>query len=109
MITPTPISFLRTINLRHLFYILKGIIDSPHTYFKLVENLAFMWVSEICRTIIDRFIDPVEYNQMYELAKKCAVQSFGVTNRIFPKDPDKPLFFYGLPDNELAYHEIPDQ
>ena len=46
---------------------------------------------------------------MYELAKQVAVESFGVNNRIFPKDPDKPLFFYGLPDNELAYHEIPDQ
>ena len=56
-ITPSPTNFLQSINQRHLLYILKGIIDSPPTYYLDFNEVAVMWIHEVCRIVLDRFPD----------------------------------------------------
>ena len=66
---PSPTSFLFTINQRHLIYLLKGMLDAPNNYFQMIDNVALMWVNEICRTFLDRYTDPLEHSKLYEIAK----------------------------------------
>ena len=52
--------FLFKINTRHMLFILKAFLDAPVSYFQSMEHIAFMWVHEICRTVLDRYADPKE-------------------------------------------------
>ena len=56
-ITPAPTNFLQIINQRHLLFVLKGIVDAPSAYFSEFEDVAVMWIHEVCRTVLDRFGD----------------------------------------------------
>ena len=97
-IRPSPTGFLKRINQRHMFYILKGIIEIPLGYYKMIENVAFLWMNEICRTVLDRFQNTDEKAALYEKTKLIAAKNFKVREKIFPTLPDEPYFCYGLPD-----------
>ena len=97
---PSPTNFLFKINTRHLLYILKGIMDVPNNYFRLVDNVALVWVNEICRTVLDRYTDPAEQEKLYEMVLNIACSAFKVRHKIFPKDWSQNQFFYGQPESE---------
>ena len=97
-VRPSPTGFLKKINQRHMLHILKGIIEIPLNYFKMIENVAFLWMNEICRTILDRFMPTEEKADLYQKARIIAANCFKVRDRIFPNLPDEPFFCYGLPD-----------
>lgn len=109
MLKPSPTSFIFRINNRHLIYLLKGIMDVPSNYFQSTDNVAFLWVNEICRTVLDRFTDPQEHERLYEEAKKIACDVFRVRTRMFIGNKDAVQFFYGQPESESAYNEIIDE
>lgn len=95
MLKPSPTSFIFRINNRHLLYLLKGLIDAPSNYFQNLDSVAFLWVNEICRTVLDRYTDPFEQEKLYEEAKKIACDIFKTRNRMFTGDKDANQFFYG--------------
>ena len=108
-VRPSPTSFLKKINQRHMIYILKGILEIPQNYFKMQENVAFLWMNEVCRTVLDRFGSANEKRDLYEKAKIIASNCFRVRERVFPTTCDEPYFCYGLPDQEDAYNEKPSE
>ena len=61
--------FLFKINQRHLRFILKAFLDCQVSYFQSMENIAFMWVHEVSRIVLDRFSDPTEQVKIYDLVK----------------------------------------
>ena len=90
-----------------MIYILKGILEIPLNYFKLQDNVAFLWMNEICRTVLDRFSKTAEKADLYSKAKLIASNCFRVRERVFPPNCEEPHFCYGLPDQEIAYNEKP--
>lgn len=58
---PSPTSFLFRVNNRHMLYLLKGLLDVPNNYYQLVDNVAVIWVHEVCRTVLDRYTDPLAH------------------------------------------------
>ena len=65
---------------------LKGFLDAPSNYFYSMENIAFMWVSEVSRTVLDRHGDQDEIENLYELTKQIASEVFNVKSSVFPED-----------------------
>ena len=106
-VRPSPTSFLKKINQRHMIYILKGILEMPQNHFKMQENVAFLWVNEVCRTVLDRFSNTREQKDLFEKVKVIASNCFRVRERILPANCDEPHFCYGLPDMEDSYIEKP--
>ena len=90
-----------------MIYILKGILEIPLNYFKMQDNVAFLWMNEICRTVLDRFSKTSEKADLYMKARLIASNCFRVRERVFRPDPDEAHFCYGLPDQEVAYNEKP--
>ena len=78
ILKPSPTNYLLRINERHLFYLLKGILDAPGNYFQRIENVALMWVNEVCRTVLDRHTDPVEHEKMYKMLCDIACNVFTI-------------------------------
>ena len=105
---PSPTSFLKRINYRHMLYLLKGIIELPTTYYKEKANVAYIWMHEICRTVLDRFTDDSEKLDLYERTKDIASRIFDVPgNILMDKDQiGEPLFSYGYGDS--LYNESPE-
>ena len=92
-----------------MIYILKGILEIPMNYFKMQDNVAFLWMNEVCRTVLDRFSSTLEKADLYAKARVIASNCFKVRERIFPNDNNEPHFCYGLPDQEDAYNEKPGE
>ena len=44
-----------------MLYVLKGLLDVPSAYYQLVDNVAVIWVHEVCRTVLDRYTDPLAH------------------------------------------------
>ena len=61
----------------------------------MIEHLSFLWVSEICRTVIDRYSDVSEREHLYEMTKMIAMEQFSVRPKIFACECNEPQFFYG--------------
>ena len=95
MVTPAPTSFLFRINNRHLIYLLKGIIDVPNSYFKNAGAVACVWTNEVCRTVLDRYTDPLEQEKLYSVVIEIASRVFGVESSLIPEDCKVNQFFYG--------------
>ena len=60
ILRPSPTSFLFKVNVRHMKFVLKGILEVPNNYYRYIDNVAMVWVNEICRTVLDRYTDPTE-------------------------------------------------
>lgn len=101
--------FLFKINERNMLYMLKGIIDAPNNYYQMIEHVAFIWVNEVCRALLDRYTDPVEHEKMFTIAKTIASETFLVRSKIFPRDFHANQFFYGQPESENQYNEIMEE
>ena len=84
MVKPSPTSFLFKINTRHLLYLLKGILDAPSNYYRLIDNVALVWVNEVCRTVLDRHTDPAEHEKFYEMLVDIGASVFKVRSKTFP-------------------------
>ena len=95
MVRPSPQMFLFKINSRHMIYLLNGILDAPNNYYQLIEHVAFIWLNEICRAILDRYTDPIEHKKFFDFAKTIAVETFKVNPKIFFTDYHSNQFFYG--------------
>ena len=95
MVTPAPTSFLFRINNRHLVFLLKGLLDVPNSYYKNADSVAIVWANEVCRTVLDRYTDPLEQERLYSVVKDVASRTFGVESSIFPEDCRANRFFYG--------------
>ena len=92
-----------------MLYVLKGVLDVPNNYFRLIDNVALVWVNEVCRTVLDRYTDPYEQEKLYEMVTNVACSAFKVRHKIFPKDWRVNQFFYGQPESETHYNEIVDE
>lgn len=103
---PSPTMFLFKLNTRHMLMLLKAFLDAPVSYFQMIEHVAFLWVSEVCRTVIDRHADAAEQDRLYETAKRIAMEAFSVRPKIFPREHHLPQFFYGQPESEHTYNEV---
>ena len=57
MISPSPTSYLQQFNQRHMINILMGFVEVPYNQFETFEDVANLWMHEVCRTILDRFTD----------------------------------------------------
>ena len=90
-----------------MIYILKGILEIPMNYFKMQDNVAFLWMNEVCRTVLDRFSNTLEKSDLYAKTKIIASNCFRVREKVFPTRCDEPHFCYGLPDQEEGYNEKP--
>ena len=108
-LTPGPISFLKKASPKIGYALLKGFVEAPPAYFQMIENVAYLWMNEICRAIIDRHSENTEVKKYYDMAKGIASKIFGVRLKIFNTEPRVPQFFYGAPENDIAYTEIPDE
>ena len=95
MVKPSPTSFLFKINWRHILYILKGILEVPNNYYKNMDNIAILWVNEVCRTVLDRYTDPREHERHYNKLCEIAARTFKVRRKIFSEDCLANQFFYG--------------
>lgn len=95
LVKPSPTMFLFKINERNMMYMLKGIIDAPNNYYQMIEHVAFIWVNEVCRALLDRYTDPAEHEKMFDIAKTIASETFLVRSKIFPRDFHANQFFYG--------------
>ena len=104
---PSPSSFLFKINMRHLIFIVKTILDVPNNYATSFENIAWLWVNEVCRTVLDRHTDPLEQEKFFKEANRIASEVFkGVKPTQLPTDWERNYFFYGQPESEHLYNEI---
>ena len=52
----------------------------------MIEHVAYLWVSEICRTVIDRHADTAEQDRLYEMTKRIAMETFSVRPKIFARE-----------------------
>ena len=95
VLRPSPTSFLFKINLRHMKFLLKGVLEVPNNYYRYIDNVAMVWVNEVCRTVLDRYTDPLEQEKLYEITKEIASSCFRVKTKIFCPDPKANMFFYG--------------
>ena len=104
---PSPTTFLKRINQRHILYIMKGILEIPSNYYKMKENVAFIFMHEVCRTVLDRFIDVNEKEELYEKTKDICQRIFDEPGRTFAssKYMDEVSFCYGQGD--ASYNETP--
>ena len=66
-----------------MLYLFKGIVELPTTYFKSIESVAYLWMHEICRTVLDRFTDHAEKVIMYDRTKEIACRIFDVPGSVF--------------------------
>ena len=107
---PSPTLFLFKINERHLLYLLKGIFDAPASYFETIQHIGLMWVSEIYRTVLDRYADPAEQDRIYEKVKEIASDTFEIMPKIMTARNARDVqYFYGNPESETSYHEKIEQ
>ena len=92
-----------------MLYMLKGIVEVPNNYYRMKENVAFIWMHEICRTVLDRFTDASERLELYERTKEIGMRVFAVEGRTFvdAKYIDELCFCYG--NGEALYHETPEE
>lgn len=74
-----------------------------------MDNVALVWVNEVCRTVLDRYTDPTEQEKLYDMVIEIACLAFKVRHKIFPKDWRANQFFYGQPESETTYNEIIDE
>lgn len=85
-VKPSPASFLFKINQRHLIFLLKGMLDVPNNYFQMIDNVALLWVNEICRTVLDRHTDPFEHDKFYKIVCSIAAEVFMIRPKVLPPD-----------------------
>ena len=107
-VKPAPTTFLKRINHRHMLYLLKGMVELPTTYYKNKGSVAYIWMHEVCRTVLDRYTDHPEKIALYERTKAIASRLFDVPGSIFmdARQIDEPFFSYGLGDS--LYNESPE-
>ena len=53
----SPTSFIEHINQRHLLYIMTAFLESPNSSFNDCDEVASMWMHEVCRSVLDRYSD----------------------------------------------------
>lgn len=78
----SPTSFLKLINNRHLLNILKGISDAPQTYFEDFQDIANIWIHEVCRTITDRIAEQQMTTQLFKRIKGLGAGFFKVREKL---------------------------
>ena len=83
---PSPTGFLFKINWRHLINMTKGLLEVPNNYYKAMENVAILWVNEVCRTVLDRYTDPREHEKFYAEVCRIAANTFRVKKTTFTAD-----------------------
>lgn len=82
-ITPSPTNFLEVMTEKHLLLILGGFIDCAPQIFNDFEDVAYMWIHEVCRTSLDRFTDATTRSNIFKKIKTIASGTFKIREKLF--------------------------